>query len=184
MKSVIGGIVLVALAGPALANEPVEYWVEFNWSTHQCSIVEKKANDNDSWSPQEPAAANPTPNAPASSMPNIGSTPTMLPASSSPAQVTVVPGPSGGLSAAAGSAPPATKPGTPAATPGTPAATNPEDTKKDPYAATEAAYAKKRAELEASGKADIQTEFIGTAQHTREQAQAEIQIMRKCGVAN
>ena len=70
---------------------------------------------------KEPTAANPTPNAPASSTPNIGSTSTMLPGIPAPAQATVVPGPSGGPVRRGRSAPPATKPGAPAATPGTPA---------------------------------------------------------------
>ena len=45
MKSIICSVVLVALVSPALADE---YWVEYNYSTQKCSIVETKS--------QKPAA--------------------------------------------------------------------------------------------------------------------------------
>jgi len=180
VKSVICAIVLAALTSPAFANE---WWVEFNWSTHQCSVVEKKPQETASSTPQE--AATNTPDVAPSGTPNAGTMPTMLPGSSAPAQTTVVPGPLFGKSPdAAASAPPTTVPGNPAAAPGTSAATNPEDKKNDPFAAVAAARAAKLAALEAAGTLNVQKEFIGTAQHSREQAEAEIRIMRKCGLAN
>ena len=43
VKSIIGGIVLITLVTPALAAD--QYWVEYDYSTHQCSIVVKTVDD-------------------------------------------------------------------------------------------------------------------------------------------
>ena len=40
MKSIICSVVLVTLVSPSLADE---YWVEYNYSTHKCSMVETKS---------------------------------------------------------------------------------------------------------------------------------------------
>ena len=176
VKSVIGVLILAALASPAFANE---YWVEYDYSKHQCSVVEKKSQQN----PQESAApGNSTPTVAPSTAANSGNTPTMLPPSSAPAQTrTVVTPPTNDSTA---SASPTTASSKPTTTPAAPSSTDPDDTKKDPYGATAAAWAQKKAAAEAAGTADNQTALIGTAQHSRAEAESEMQIMRKCGIAN
>jgi hypothetical protein len=179
LKSVFGSVVLAVLVSPAFAKE---FWVQYDYSTHECSIVEKKSPENGTGTSQDATAANTEPNGATSNAPNTATTPTMLPASSAPANTTVIT-PSDQPGSAA-SPTPATASGTPPATPDTSTAANPDDKKNDPYAATTAAWAKKKAEAEAAGTADVQTVLIGTAMHTREEAESEMQIMRRCGIAN
>lgn len=178
MKSVIiGGVVFAALLCPAFANE---YWVEYDYQSHQCSIVEKKTDPNQAAVPPSGPEANPTPKV--ASAPTGGTVPTMLPGSQAPAPVEV--GQTGAPNGTPAPGVPATAAGTPNNPPGSPTASNPDEQQKDPYAATASAWAQKKAAAEAAGTADIQTAFIGTAMHSRQEAENEMQIMRKCGIAN
>jgi len=177
VKSIICGVILAALVSPAFANE---YWVEYNYTTHQCSIVEKKSQEKDTGTPQ--AVPNSPPNVTASGTPNNGTTPTILPASSAPANTTVVTAAGGSSDAAPTTS--AAAPGSPPTTLGSPTATNPDDNKNDPTAALAAAWERKKTAAEAAGTADVQTAIIGTAMHSRTEAESEMQVIRKCGIAN
>jgi hypothetical protein len=176
-----GVVVLTALVTPASASE---FWVQYDYSAHECSIVEKKSPENDAGTPQGAADASIAPKVATSSPPTVDTTPAMLPASSAPAQTTTVISPPAGPGSATASPTPTTAAGRPPATAGSPTATTPADTKQDPYAPTTDAWARKKAAAEAAGTADVQTVLIGTAMHSREEAESEMQIMRKCGIAN
>jgi hypothetical protein len=178
VKSMLWGMLLVVLVGPALADE---YWVQYDYSTHECSIVKKKSEQSGTTASQSGPGANPTSNA--AGTPTAGTMPTMLPGSEAPANTIVVAGsaqsPDGQKGAAAPGASSSRAPAAPERSTG-----NSDEKPNDPYAALAQTWARKKAAAEAAGTADITIRLIGTAQHSREEAQAEMQIMRKCGIAN
>lgn len=175
----IGGIVLAAFVSPAIANE---YWVQYDYSTHECSVAEKKSDPNEAGTTQSGPPATPTQNM--ASTPTASTMPTIVPGSEAPANTTVIAGsPDAPNDVTAPGSPPPTS-GTQAAAPGTPTAADAGDNKDDPFAALARTWARKKAEAEAAGTADVTIGLIGTAQHSREDAEAEMQIMRKCGIAN
>lgn len=192
MRSITGGLILATFMGSVLfagCGSPAfatEYWVKYDYTTHQCSIVEVKSRGKETAANGgEAAAKNTTSVAPV--------TPTMLPPNSAPAKVTAVitqPGaPNDGTKPAAPVTTPArpvTAPGKSAAAvspPGTPKATSSDDNTRDPTAALAAAWARNKAAAEAAGTANVTTALIGTAMASRQDAESEMQIMRKCGLA-
>ena len=194
VKSIIGGIVLITLVTPALAAD--QYWVEYDYSTHQCSIVVKTVDDTAAETTNDTAVADTpqdhnwrpgwhaTPNdLAAADMPQDGTAngmPTWAP-------IVVERSPETAPDTAKGSAAADTPNGTakdaaPAASPkDATAANSTNDTSKDPI---EAAWARKKAAAEAAGTADITTALIGSPMRSREEAEDEMQIMRKCGIRN
>lgn len=181
MKSMFGGIVVAALVSPAFASE---YWVQYDYSSHECSIVEKKSEQDKAGASQSSPAANPAPEV--ASAPTAGAMPTMLPGTNAPANTTVVTAPSGspradGTKPSSGA--PATS-GTPTVADSDDSKANPDDSAKAFFGALVQSWERKKAAAGAAGTADITVGLIGTAQHSREEAEAEMQIMRKCGIAN
>lgn len=194
MKSIIGGIVLAALISPAFANE---YWVEYDYSTHECSIVEKKSPQSATDATQIGPAANPTADVTASGAPNDGSTsnipqgfaaptkdmPPVVVSSGAPSDAntpSITPGDTAPANTTTAVSPTDTPNGAPA--PGAPTDTSNDENKDDPFAGLAASWARKKAAAEAAGTADIMTAEIGTAMHSREDAENEMKIMRKCGI--
>jgi len=234
VKSIIGGIVLVTLVGPAFAKE---YWVEYNYSTHVCSIVEKQspdtAQDNTAAETTNAAAPNGNTTSDVSQGTNAANTATegapviVVPAPSdqatpgaNAANTTTEGGASGAPNGAAASdatqganAASATTEGRASGAPN--AATGPDATKGasaanaapkgaasgspdvptswsvptdagsggnvDPFKNLAEAWARKKAAAEAAGT-DTTKALIGIAMHSRQEAEAEMQIMRKCGL--
>jgi hypothetical protein len=189
VKSIIGGIVLTTLVTPALAAE--QYWVEYDYSTHECSIVVKTVDDTAPDTTNDAAVAD-TPqdrrrgwhatanDSAAADTPQDG-TANGIP---TPAPIVVERSPETAPDTAKDTAAADTPNGTakdaaPAATPKDANSTN--DTSKDPI---EAAWARKKAAAEAAGTADITTALIGSPMRSREEAEDEMQIMRKCGIRN
>jgi hypothetical protein len=204
VKSIIGGIVLTTLVTPALAAD--QYWVEYDYSTHACSIVVKTVDDwapdttNDKrWAdtPQDGTMPTPAPPAPivverfpettpdtandsaAADTPQDGTANGMP----TPAPIVVERSPDTANDAAEADTPngPA-KDAAPAASPkDATAANSTDDTSKDPIAA---AWARKKAAAEAAGTTDITTALIGDPLRSREEAENEMKVMRKCGIRN
>jgi hypothetical protein len=208
VKSIIGGIVLTTLMTPALAAD--QYWVEYDYSTHQCSIVVKTVDDT---------AADTTYDTRFADTPQDGTLPTPAPpvpivverfpltapdtAKDSAAVDTSQDGTTNGMPTPApivAEKSPETTPDTAqdsaaAETPNGPAqdaasaatskdataATDRNDPSKDPIAA---AWARKKAAAEAAGTADITTALIGSPMRSRQEAENEMKIMRKCGMRN
>lgn len=187
MKSIIGGIVLAALISPAFADE---YWVEYNYSTHECSIVEKKSPQSATDATQIGPAANPTADVMASGAPNDGSTPRIPQGFAAPPKdippVVVTPGAPSDANAPSitpdASAPANTITTVSPTARGAPTDTSDGENKDDPFAGLAASWERKKAAAEAAGTADIMTAEIGTAMHSREDAENEMKIMRKCGI--
>jgi hypothetical protein len=231
VKSIIGGIALLTLVSPASANE---YWVDYNYSTHECSIVEKNSPDTAADAAQGATAAdsaNIATTSDATQGANVAKTIAQA-AAAGVAPVIVVTGPndqttsdqttsdqttsdqttsdvtrganaantitegiaSGAPNAATSSnatrganAANATTEGgasnTPnaASTSGTPANTGTGGNDFDPVKALAASWARKKAAAEAAGT-DTTHALIGTAMHSREEAESEMQVMRKCGL--
>jgi hypothetical protein len=204
VKSIIGGIVLSTLLTPALAAD--QYWVEYDYSTHACSIVVKTVDDTDAvaYNPQFGTANGmPTPAPPAPIV--VKRFPETAPdtANDSAAADTPRDGTANGMPTPAPlvvERPPETAPDTandtaeadtpegpaqdaaPAARPKDATAANAtNDTSKDPIAA---AWARKKAAAEAAGTADITTALIGSPLSSREEAENEMKVMRKCGIRN
>ena len=186
MKSIIGGIVLAALISPAFADE---YWVEYNYSTHECSIVEKKSSQSVTDATQTGPAANPTADVTASGAPNDGSTSHIPqgfappPKDMPPVVVTRTPSDANTPSITPDAPAPAnTTTALSPTAPGAPTDTSDGENKDDPFADLAASWARKKAAAEAAGTADIMTAEIGTAMHSREDAENEMKVMRKCGI--
>lgn len=192
VKSIIGGVVLAAFVSPAMASD---FWVEYNYSTHECSIVEKKT-PNDATAQGGPSAAPPA-DAPSSGAPSglpISSPPQGFAAPTNETPPVVVAGVPNNANTPSTTPPATTKnptastspAGAPneAATPSAPSDTSSADKKDDPFAPLAAAWAAKKAAAEAAGTANVTTIQIGTAMHNREEAEEEMQVMRKCGLKN
>ena len=203
MKSIIGGIVLTTLVTPALAAD--QYWVQYDYSTHECSIVVKTVDDtapdttyDTRWAtPQDGTMPTPAPPVPivverfpetapdtaqdsaAADTPQDSTTNGMP----TPAPIVVERSPDTANDTAAADTPngPA-QDAAPAATPKDATGANgTNDTSKDPIAA---AWARKKAAAEAAGTTNITTALIGDPMRSREEAEYEMQIMRKCGIRN
>ena len=193
VKALIGGVVLATLAAPAMATE---YWVQYDYTTHTCSIIEKKTAGNPTDTTKDAATPNPTADATASNTPKdnpVSDTPQGFAAptqATPPVVVSRAPSqtPSTTPSPTATKNPPApgSATGAPngAAAPGAPQDTSSADKKDDPFAPLAAAWAAKKAAAEANGTANITRIEIGTAMQSREDAEAEMLVMRKCGLKN
>ena len=189
-KSIIGGITLAALVSPAMANE---YWVEYDYSTHTCSIVEKQTPQNSTDVTQNGPTATPagtsatggpisdvpqgfaaptnkTPPVIASGAPNAADTTPVAPGTTAPANPTATAKPTGAPNGAAA--------------PGAPTKASKKFDENDPFAGLAASWARKKAAAEAAGTANVTTVEIGDAMRTREDAEAEMLVMRKCGLKN
>jgi hypothetical protein len=201
VKSIIGGIVLTTLVTPALAAD--QYWVEYDYSTHQCSIVVKTVDDtaldmtNDTAVADTPANARPTwapivverfPETPRDTAKDSAAAGTPGTANGMPAPAPIVVERSHGTApdtakdtAAADTPKGPAQETAPAATPKGATAANGTDESSNPIAA---AWARKKAAAEAAGTADITTALIGSPMRSREEAEDEMKIMRKCGFHN
>jgi hypothetical protein len=207
VKSIIGGIVLTTLVTPALAAD--QYWVEYDYSTHECSIVVKTVDDmapdttyDTRWAtPQDgtmPTPAPPVPivverfpeTAPDTAQDSAAAdTPQDSTANGMPTPAPIV------VERSPETAPDTANDTAEADTPNGPAqdaaqaaspkdataANSTDDTSKDPIAA---AWARKKAAAEAAGTADITTALIGDPLRSREEAENEMKVMRKCGIRN
>lgn len=191
VKAIIGGVVLAALVSPAMANE---YWVEYNYSTHECSVVEKKSPQSATEAQNGPPPADvtapgtpkdgsvsdvpqgfapPTKDMPpvvASGAPNDATTPSVTPGATAPTNTTTAVNPTGAPNGAP--------------TPGAPTDASNADSKNDPFSPLAASWERKKAAAEAAGTATVTTVEIGTAMRSREDAESEMQVMRKCGLKN
>jgi hypothetical protein len=237
VKSIICGLIFAALVSPALADKH-EYWVEYNYSTHMCSVVEKEAQEPAAGTAQAPTTADTTnggntsdatqgasaadtaarnlaamldasdgadahntataariqawiaerkaasgaPNAAASSDGTQGAdaantvkeggaspapdTPTTVDATqgADAANTTTEGGVSGTLNAATASGAPTSA-----------------GTGDDPFKDLAASWARKKAAAEAAGT-DTTKALIGTAMHSRKEAESEMQVLRQCGL--
>lgn len=180
LKPIIG-IVAATLASPAIAEE---YWVQYDYSTHECSIVESATHQtatrfpwsapNDGSKPTEPLDGGTSGRADSSATKQNGT-------------------PNGSTSAAQGADGSATPNDTDTAsgapnktrTPNTPNGTNTAGTSgstNDQQAESPVVAAwKSKMELAQKEKIDVSTALIGSAMQTREQAEEEMHIMRRCG---
>lgn len=209
LKSILGAVVFAAFVSPAMANE---YWVEYNYSTHECSIVEKKTPQSAAEATQTGPATNPPPDVAASGTPNnspLSSVPQGFAAPTKEMPPVVASGnantpnnantpsnantdtantPSITPGSVATTVP--TAPASPtdapngAAAPGAPSPTDNTGKKLPQFDALAASWEAKKAAAEAAGTANVTTIEIGTAMQSREEAQAEMQVMRKCGLRN
>ena len=177
MKSIICGALLAALVSPSLADQ---YWVEYNYSTQTCSIMEIKS--------QEPAGST-APDITSATAEGAVSDPANI-ASSSATRTNTSPENSDlGLTAAviawAGKKDVAeaawydagrTLIGI--------AIRTPEQvvTEFKIIGAMYAIWARETATSEAA-RSDAAKAFIGTVSNTREVAERKIRVMRKCGLA-
>lgn len=182
LKPMIGSLVVAALATPALATE---YWVQYDYPTHTCSVVQSDTHQTATRFPWSP--------------PNDGSRPKDVPK-----------GPAGGNTGSATvganeTAPPdgLSRTSEPANDRGGPNGSNTEATTNqtgnsaasnnqnggraftDTYDESESpvvAEWKRRAELAKKEHIDVTTALIGSPMRSQEEAEAEMQIMRMCGL--
>ena len=176
VRSIIGAAIIATLGAPAWAND---FWVEYDYTTHECSIVEATpeqskaaaaqrdaigrvmesavASTADATSKQNVNDANAAGGANGAGPPSNSSTPNN---SSAPDNSST----SDGGQTSAGPADSFPQPGAP----------------NDPIAAL---WARKEAAAKAA-HIDVTRSVIGSPMETREDAEAEMQVMRKCGLRN
>jgi len=175
VKSIICGVLFATLVSPSLAEQ---YWVEYNYSTQTCSIIETKS--------QEPAGSTAT-GIPAASAEGAAYDPANVATSSAtPTNTSSDLGPTAAVIAWARKKDVAeaawydagrTLLGT--------ATRTPEQvvTEFKVIGAMYAIWARETATSEA-GRSDAAKALIGTVSESRELAERKMNIMRKCGLAN
>lgn len=185
LKPMIGGLVVAALATPSIAEE---YWVKYDYTTHECSIVQSDTHLTATRFPWSP--------------PTDGRRPEDEPKALARADR------EGAKAGAANEAPPqdgsstnseskdaATSGGTNKASGATNDAGDSTASKTsnggraftDTYDESESPVVtewKRRAELAKKEHIDVTTALIGSPMKTWQEAEAEMQIMRKCGLKN
>ena len=163
VKPIIGGIFLAALITPALAAD--EYWVEYNYSTHECSIVEKKTQETASDPTQDTTTA-PTQD-------TTTAAPTQDTPTSDPTQDTTT------AETPKDAATAETPKNAPEAGRDTTAADGTTDNSADPTAAVAAAWARKEAAARESHR-DITKTLVGSPMRSRKEAEEEMAFIRRC----
>src|SRR5690348_9413541 len=186
LKPIIG-IVAATLATPALADE---YWVQYDYSSHECSIVQSATHQTETrfpWSApndgSRPKEALKGPAGGSAGAANGGATngngnPNGSGTSSEPANGDGTPDGSNTASGASNEAGAANNSNTTNGA-GTAGNTNNEESESPVVAAW-----KRKAELAKKDKIDVSKALVGRAMQTREQAEDEMQIMRICGLKN
>ena len=187
MLKLIIGLVVAILATPALADE---YWVQYDYSKHECSIVQSATHEtatrfpwsapNDGSKPKAPlnAPANGSAGADSSGVSNENGNPN---GSTVTAETTRGGGTPDNSENASGAPNETSESNASNSTSGAAAAgnTNNEESESPVVAAW-----KRKAELAKKDKIDVSTALVGRAMQTRQQAEEEMQIMRICGLKN
>lgn len=185
LKSMIGGLMVATLVTPVLADE---YWVQYDYSTHECSIVQSDTHEAATrfpWSaPTDGSRPKDLPNPPAGGATGgltAGATNEKAgPNSSNNSEVT-----DGSSTSNASNTASATQKetGTSSASNNTSGAGPTNNTNDESESPVVAAW-KRKAELAQNNHVDVSKALVGRALETREQAEEEMQIMRICGLKN
>jgi hypothetical protein len=167
VKWLVSAIALVTFIVPALADE---YWVQYDYSSHECSIVLKKSNED---------TADKTSGAPTAD--TTTDAPTADTTTDAPTADTTTGAPTADATKGAPTADNSSETGTPNASNGNSTSDDTEITASN----SPVVAAWQRKEAAAKEKNDTSTTaLIGSPMKSREEAENEETIMRKCGIAN
>ena len=167
VKWLVSAIALVIFIVPALADE---YWVQYDYSTHECSIVLKKSHED---------TADKTSGAPAAD--TTTDAPTADTTTNAPTTDTTTNAPTTDTTTNAPTADNSSETGPPNASNGNSTSDGTEITASN----SPVVAAWQRRESAAKEHNDTSTTaLIGSPMKSREEAEDQEKIMRKCGIAN
>jgi hypothetical protein len=186
LKPIIG-IVAATLVTPALADE---YWVKYDYNTHECSVVQSATHQTETrfpWSaPNDGSKPKDALNGPANGSAGATTDGTTNETGNPNGSTTTAIATNGNAapndSNAASGAPNETGASNTSNTTNNSGTTN--NTNNGESESPVVAAWKRKAELAKKDKIDVSTALVGSAMQTREQAEEEMQIMRICGLKN
>jgi hypothetical protein len=191
LKPIIGIFIAVALVTPALADE---YWVKYDYSTHECSIIKSAVHLTETRFPWSPPNDGRKPKGALDNGAKV-SAGTATNGETGSASVDQTDTSSGSNSAADASSAASTASNSNATSDAANKAgptnqstsmgnTGATDKTNEDFEKQLAASWERKAELAKKDHIDVKTALIGSAMQSREQAEQEMKIMRMCGLNN